>query len=247
MHVALGVEYNGRAYNGFQRQKDVVSIQGALERAISTVAAEEISIICAGRTDAGVHATGQVVSFDCSKVRSMQAWTLGVNANLPPDIAITWAQEMPADFHARFSAVGKRYDYYCSYDIKNPFNYKYRNLLTKKLDIEAMKNASKVFLGSHDFTSFASSKIDPRKPRVKTISNIEIIEEGMDVHFIFEGTGFLRYQVRMMTGTLIAVGQHKIGVDDVQRMLDAKDKSACRYNASSCGLYLVEVKYNETN
>ena len=81
----------------------------------------------------------------------------------------------------------------------------------------------------------------------KTISNIEIIEEGMDVHFIFEGTGFLRYQVRMMTGTLIAVGQHKIGVDDVQRMLDAKDKSACRYNASSCGLYLVEVKYNETN
>ena len=141
----------------------------------------------------------------------------------------------------------KRYGIINTYRLyKIPYK-QYQNKLTKKLDIETMKNASKVFLGSHDFTSFASSKIDPRKPRVKTISNIEINEEGTDVHFIFEGTGFLRYQVRMMTGTLIAVGQHKIDIDDVQRMLDAKDKSACRYNAPSCGLYLVEVKYNETN
>ena len=188
-----------------------------------------------------------VFHFETSKNVPAIQYERALNALLPKDIRILKTEEMPDDFHARFSAVGKRYDYFCSYDIKNPFNYKYRNLLTKKLDIETMKNASKVFLGSHDFTSFASSKIDPRKPRVKTISNIEINEEGTDVHFIFEGTGFLRYQVRMMTGTLIAVGQHKIDIDDVQRMLDAKDKSACRYNAPSCGLYLVEVKYNETN
>lgn len=247
MIVKALVSYDGFNYAGWQKQENALGIQQVIEEALYKITKEHVDVVASGRTDAGVHAFGQVFHFETNKNIPAIQYERALNALLPKDIRILKAEEMPDDFHARFSAVGKRYDYYCSYDIKNPFNYKYRNLLTKKLDIEAMKNASKVFLGSHDFTSFASSKIDPRKPRVKTISNIEIIEEGMDVHFIFEGTGFLRYQVRMMTGTLIAVGQHKIGVDDVQRMLDAKDKSACRYNASSCGLYLVEVKYNETN
>lgn len=247
MIVKALVSYDGFNYAGWQKQENALGIQQVIEEALYKITKENVDVVASGRTDAGVHALGQVFHFETSKNIPAIQYERALNALLPKDIRILKTEEMPDDFHARFSAVGKRYDYFCSYDIKNPFNYKYRNLLTKKLDIETMKNASKVFLGSHDFTSFASSKIDPRKPRVKTISNIEINEEGTDVHFIFEGTGFLRYQVRMMTGTLIAVGQHKIDIDDVQRMLDAKDKSACRYNAPSCGLYLVEVKYNETN
>ena len=237
MIVKALVSYDGFNYAGWQKQENALGIQQVIEEALYKITKENVDVVASGRTDAGVHALGQVFHFETSKNVPAIQYERALNALLPKDIRILKTEEMPDDFHARFS----------SYDIKNPFNYKYRNLLTKKLDIETMKNASKVFLGSHDFTSFASSKIDPRKPRVKTISNIEINEEGTDVHFIFEGTGFLRYQVRMMTGTLIAVGQHKIDIDDVQRMLDAKDKSACRYNAPSCGLYLVEVKYNETN
>ena len=249
VNLRFSIEYEGTRYLGWQRlgeKQREKTIQGKIEQVLARLFAlnpEEVSVIASGRTDAGVHALGQVFHFETSKNIPAIQYERALNALLPKDIRILKTEEKPDDFHARFSAVAKRYDYYCSYDIKNPFNYKYRNLLAKRLDMDAMKSASKVFLGSHDFTSFASSKIDPRKPRVNTISNIEINEEGTDVHFIFEGTGFLRYQVRMMTGTLIAVGQHKIDADDVQRMLDAKNKSACRYNAPSCGLYLVEVMY----
>ena len=191
MIVKALVSYDGFNYAGWQKQENALGIQQVIEEALYKITKENVDVVASGRTDAGVHALGQVFHFETNKIfRLFNMKSIECIASQRYSYFKT--EEMPDDFHARFSAVGKRYDYYCSYDIKNPFNYKYRNLLTKKLDIEAMKNASKVFLGSHDFTSFASSKIDPRKPRVKTISNIEIIEEGMDVHFIFEGTGFFK-------------------------------------------------------
>lgn len=243
MIVKAIVSYDGYNYAGWQKQENAIGIQQIIEQALYKITKENVDVVASGRTDAGVHALGQVFHFQTNKNIPAAQYERALNALLPKDIRILETKEMEVNFHARFSAKQKRYDYYCSYDIKNPFNYKYRNLLSKKLDIQAMQKASKVFLGTHDFTSFASSKIDPRKPRVKTITRLEIFEEGQDVHFIYEGTGFLRYQVRMMSGTLIAVGQHKIGVDEVQHMLDMKDKHACRYNAPSNGLYLVEVTY----
>ena len=174
MIVKALVSYDGFNYAGWQKQENALGIQQVIEEALYKITKENVDVVASGRTDAGVHAFGQVFHFETSKNVPAIQYERALNALLPKDIRILKTEEMPDDFHARFSAVGKRYDYYCSYDIKNPFNYKYRNLLTKKLDIETMKNASKVFLGSHDFTSFASSKIDPRKPRVKKISNIEI-------------------------------------------------------------------------
>ena len=146
-------------------------------------------------------------------------------------------------FMLDFSAKSKRYDYICTYEKENPFVYKYKEILNHTLNIEAMRKASEYLVGTHDFTSFSSSKIDPRKPRIKTITRIDIFEENQDIRFVYEGTGFLRYQVRMMTETLIMVGSNKIDIEEVKRILDKKDKSACRYNASPNGLYLVHVNY----
>lgn len=247
MIVKCVVSYDGSNYAGWQKQENALGIQEVIESVLEKIVHEKITIVASGRTDAGVHALGQVFHFETTKTIPAIQYERALNALLPKDIRILSSKEEKDDFHARFSAVAKRYDYFCSYDIKNPFLYKYRNYLAKELDLKSMQCASKVLLGEHDFTSFASSKIDSRKPRVKCISNIEIFNEGNDVHFIFEGNGFLRYQVRMMVGTLIAVGQHKIDVEDVEWILHQKDKHACRYNAPSCGLYLVEVKYNETN
>ena len=247
MIVKCIVSYDGSNYAGWQKQENALGIQELIETILEKIVHENITIVASGRTDAGVHALGQVFHFETNKKIPAIQYERALNALLPKDIRILSSCEEKQDFHARFSAKAKRYDYYCSYDIKNPFLYKYRNYLAKELDLEKMQSASQILLGEHDFTSFASSKIDPRKPRIKCISNIEIQKENQDVHFIFEGNGFLRYQVRMMVGTLIAVGQHKIDVEDVRWILNQKDKHACRYNAPSCGLYLVEVKYNETN
>lgn len=243
MIVKAIVSYDGYNYAGWQKQENALGIQQIIEEALYKITNEKVDVVASGRTDAGVHALGQVFHFETNKKIPAMRYEMALNALLPKDIRILETCEMPSDFHARFTVVQKRYDYYCSYDTKNPFNYKYRNILSKPLDMESMQEACQYLLGEHDFTSFASSKIDPRKPRIKTITKIEIQNEKQDVHFIFEGTGFLRYQVRMMVGTLIAVGQHKISKEEVKIILDRKDKHACRYNAPSCGLYLVEVKY----
>lgn len=247
MIVKAIVAYDGYAYAGWQKQENALGIQEIIEKALKKITQEDVDVVASGRTDAHVHALGQVFHFETHKQIPAKQYERALNALLPLDIRILSTEQMNDDFHARFSAKLKRYDYYCSYDAKNPFQYKYRNILVKHLDIDAMKEASICLLGTHDFTSFSSSKIDPRKPRVKTITRLEILEENQDVHFIYEGTGFLRYQVRMMTGTLIAVGQHKIDIQDVKTILEAKNKEACRYNANACGLYLVEVKYDETD
>lgn len=243
MIVKAIVSYDGYQYAGWQKQENATGIQELIESALKQITQEDVDVVASGRTDAGVHALGQVFHFETHKDMAASQYMYALNALLPLDIRILETVEVSKDFHARFSAVSKRYDYYCSYDVRNPFNYKYRNLLQKRLDIQRMNEAKEYLLGTHDFTSFSSSRIDPRKPRTKTITNIEILEEKNEVHFIFEGTGFLRYQVRMMVGTLIAVGQNKIEPVEVKNILDKKDKHACRYNAKACGLYLVEVRY----
>lgn len=244
MKLKAIVSYDGYDYAGWQKQENALGIQSVIEDVLQKITQESVDIVASGRTDAGVHALGQVFHFETKKEMSAKQFLCAMNALLPLDIRVVGCSVVEDSFHARFDVVSKRYDYFCSYDTKNPFNYKYRNILSKKLDLEKMVLAKDYLLGTHDFTSFSSSRIDPRKPRVKTITRIDILEEDNEVHFIFEGTGFLRYQVRMMVGTLIAVGQHKIEPSDVEWILEQKNKEACRYNAKACGLYLVGVNYS---
>ena len=243
MILKVTVAYDGYNYSGWQRQENALGIQEVIENCLSKIHKTKIEIVSSGRTDANVHAKGQVFHFEpviqmpCRNVQN------ALNTLLPDDIRILKVEEEKDSFHARFSAISKRYDYICTYDIDNPFIYRYAQKLYIKVNIDKMIEASQYLIGEHDFKSFSSSKIDPRKPTVKKIFRIDIKEEGKNIHFIFEGNGFLRYQVRMMTGTLLAAGKNQIEPMDVKRMLEAKNKEVCRYNAHPYGLYLMEVKY----
>ncbi|MCF0106710.1 MAG: tRNA pseudouridine(38-40) synthase TruA [Holdemanella sp.] len=237
------VSYDGSNYAGWQKQINAIGIQEIIEKALTKINKEPIEVVASGRTDAKVHALGQVFHFDATIHMPCENYKHAINALLPYDIRIVKVEEENDDFHARFSAKYKRYDYVCSFDKDNPFLYKYAEFVPDTIDIEKMKEASKYLLGTHDFTSFSSSRIDERKPRIKTITTIEFVMETKGFRIIFKGTGFLRYQVRMMTATLLEVGKHKIECEEVKEILEKKDKMACRYNANAAGLYLVEVLY----
>lgn len=243
MIFKVTVSYDGWNYAGWQRQENALGVQEIIEKVLTKINKNEITIVASGRTDAKVHALGQVFHFESIVEMPCENYRTAMNTLLPSDIRILKVENVADDFHARFSAKSKRYDYICSYDIDNPFIYKYKEILWYPHDIELMRKASQYLIGEHDFTSFSSSKIDPRKPRVKTITRIDILEEENGFRTIFEGTGFLRYQVRMMMGTLLAVGRKKIEPIKVKEILDAQNKEACRYNAGAQGLYLMEVNY----
>ena len=243
MLIKVIVAYDGYNYAGWQRQENALGIQEVIEDVLSKIHKESVEIVASGRTDAKVHALGQVFHFQPKENISCEGYFQAMNTLLPKDIRIQSCEFVNDDFHARFSAKKKRYEYVSTYDAKNPFIYKYKNVLRKHLDVDKMREACSYLMGEHDFTSFSSCKIDPRKPRVKCIDTIDIVEENQDVRFVFVGSGFLRYQVRMMSATLIAVGEGKILPEDVKIMLDQKDKHACRFNAAAQGLYLMEVYY----
>lgn len=237
------VSYDGSQYGGWQKQPNTASIQEEIEQVLEQIYGEYTGVTASGRTDALVHAVGQVFHFDANNEMKAQHWLKAMNALLPKDIRIQAVEEVSQDFHARFHALSKRYDYLITNDIDNPFLERYMAKDYKPLDVEYMQECAMVFIGTHDFTSFTSNKIDPRKPRVKTIENLRVMQEGQHVRMIFEGTGFLRYMVRMMAQTLIEAGKHRITKADVQIMLDGKSKHMCRFKAPAQGLYLVHVKY----
>lgn len=243
MIIKCTVAYDGYNYAGWQKQENALGIQTIIEEALEKIQKKPVEIVASGRTDAQVHALGQVFHFQSAM--DMQPWQYvkAMNALLPQDIRIQSAEIMADDFHARFSCKSKQYAYIATYDVTDPFAYRYKAPLYQKLDMEKMLEAASYLIGEHDFTSFSSSRIDSRKPRIKNVCMIEIRNKGKDVHFLFEGNGFLRYQVRMMTGTLIEVGKQKIQPLDVQHMLLEKNKEVCRYNAPPQGLYLMKVRY----
>ena len=239
------VSYDGSNYAGWQKQPNAKSIQAEIEKALAFIHQKEVEIVASGRTDAKVHAIAQVFHFDSERELTNDKWQQAINSLIPHDIRIQSVKRVHDDFHARFDAISKRYDYYVSNDINNPFIENYMAKEIKTLDVKAMQEAAKIFLGTHDFTSFTSNKIDPRKPRVKTITKLDVIQEANCIHMIFEGSGFLRYMVRMIAQTLIEVGKHKLSYQEVKAMLEAKSKSACRYKALPQGLYLVNVNYQD--
>ncbi|WP_144213993.1 tRNA pseudouridine(38-40) synthase TruA [Shewanella donghaensis] len=245
MRVALGVEYDGSQYFGWQRQKDVDSVQARIEKALSSIANEPIEIICAGRTDSGVHGTGQVVHFDTQAIRKMSAWTLGINAKLPNNIAIRWAQEVDETFHARFSATARRYRYIISNSTLRPgilthgiTHYQY------PLDHELMHQGAQLFVGKHDFTSFRALQCQAHSP-VRTIEFINITRQGSFIVIDIKANAFLHHMVRNIVGTLLEIGQSHQKVEWVNELLELKDRKFAAPTSKPHGLYLVDVTYPE--
>lgn len=243
MAIKCTVSYDGTQYKGWQVQPGLKTIQGEIEQVLSQIHNHPVSIVGSGRTDTHVHALAQVFSFQTELTLEAEQFKSKLNRMLPKDIRILKAEKVSDDFHARFDCIWKRYDYYVSTDVLNPFTQNYMAQCSYPLDIEKMKEAASYFLGTHDFTSFTSAKIHEDKNRVRTMTRCDIIKYPSYIQMIFEGDGFLRYQVRMMAQTIIEAGCNRLEPSKIKEMIEAKDKHCCRYKADPCGLYLVEVHY----
>lgn len=237
------LRYDGSGYNGWQKQTNGIGIQEIIEKVLETICSCKVEIHASGRTDAKVHALGQVFHFDTSMQLTNEQWKCALNRLLPPAIRIVKVEDVDHAFHARFDAIKKQYDYYISLEKDNPFVIPYMEIVPYDLDINYMRECAKIFLGTHDFTSFTSAKINPLKSRVKTIYKIDIVQKGNTIIISIIGDGFLRYMVRMIVQTLMEAGRKKISDSQIQQMLEKKDKNACRYKAVANGLYLVKVWY----
>lgn len=245
--IALGIEYKGSRYRGFQRQRaGVPSIQESLETALSKVAGgHPVVLSCAGRTDALVHASGQVVHFDTPVQRSMHAWTMGANMNLPPDISVTWAQEMPSHFDARFSAMARRYRYVIYNDQIRPAHLAEEVTWNHRpLDIELMRAAAKAFVGTHDFSAFRARQCQAKSP-IKTIHHLELLEYGRLIVMDVRANAFLHHMVRNFAGVLMTIGAGERPVEWAREVLESRIRRQGGVTAHPYGLYLVEVEYPE--
>ncbi|WP_348666456.1 tRNA pseudouridine(38-40) synthase TruA [Arsenophonus symbiont of Ornithomya chloropus] len=241
--IALGIEYNGSHYYGWQRQKNQKTIQECLEFALTKIANQCIKTYCAGRTDAGVHATGQVVHIETSTVRTNAAWTIGVNNYLPPDITIRWAKIVTSDFHARFSAIARRYRYII-------FNDKYRPaILAKKvaycytpLNEKKMHIAAQALIGEKNFSSFRCIECQSKSP-FRNITNIQVYRYYNCIIVDITANAFLYRMVRNIVGSLIEIGCGKKDVTWIKELLKLQDRKKAAATAKAEGLYLVYVKY----
>lgn len=242
--IALGVEYKGARYRGWQRQeRGVPTVQEALEKALSKVAAEPVAVICAGRTDAGVHGSGQVVHFDTAVQRPLKAWVMGANANLPADISVTWAQPMPAHFHARFSAVARRYRYVIYNDPVRPAHMAEEVTWNHRpLEVARMRAAARALVGTHDFTSFRAVQCQAKSP-IKTVHHLRVIEHGRFIVLDVRANAFLHHMVRNIAGVLMTVGAGEREPEWVAEVLAARDRRSGGVTAHPYGLYLVGVEY----
>ncbi len=243
MRVALGIEYEGSNYAGFQRQTTLKTVQGELERALSIVANEKIEIQCAGRTDAGVNATGQVIHFDTNAVRSERSWIMGTNVNLPDDIAVTFAKIVDDSFHARFSAKARRYRYIISNTVYRPgILNKGVSVYQGNFDIEKMQEAADYIIGEHDFSSFRAAD-DESRTSMRCVHFVKITRFGQYIVFDIAANAFLMHMVRNIVGSLLTVGNGLNSVQWFKDMFDAKDRNQAGPTAKPYGLYLVDVTY----
>src|SRR3989338_2657205 len=245
MKIAMGVEYDGSAYYGFQFQENLPTVQQALESALSRVANHSIRVICSGRTDTGVHAVEQVIHFESNAQRSTRAWLLGANANLPRDISIRWVCEMPSDFHARFSAISRSY-YYLIYnnEVRSALLRNKAYWYCRPLNTEFMQKAAHYLFGTHDFTSFRSSGCQAKKT-VRTITDLSVFRKNEFVICHIQSDGFLHHMVRNIVGTLLPVGEGLQPAEGVKEILDGCDRRKAGVMVPAHGLYLNKINYPE--
>lgn len=243
--VALGIRYDGSIYHGWQVQGKLRTVQGEVERALSVVADHVVSVACAGRTDAGVHASWQVAHFDTTSYRSEHAWVFGVNSNLPPDISILWAKEVDEHFHARFSAKARRYRYVIyDHEIRPGILRNAVSWCCQPLDENRMRVAAQYLIGTHDFRSFQGAGCQSRTS-MRTIFLIEIFRIQCMLVIEVHGNAFLLHMVRNVVGVLIAIGSGEKEPEWAEAVLKANDRCQGGVMASPNGLYLVEVTYSQ--
>ena len=244
--IALGIEYEGTAYKGFQKQKSTKkTIQGLLDFALSKVANHQILTACSGRTDAGVHAYCQIIHFETTSLRETKSWINGGNALLPEDIRILWAKQVPDDFHSRYSALSRTYRYIIrNSDIPSALDRNKKLWIREKLDLRSMRRASSYLIGENDYSSFRSSACQSKSPN-RNIHSINIKKKG-DLLFIdINANAFLLNMVRIIIGTLLETGLKKISPNRVKEILEAKDRTLAGKTASPNGLYFVSTEYLE--
>jgi tRNA pseudouridine38-40 synthase len=241
--LAVGIEYDGGNYHGWQTQPSAASVQSCVEQALASIAAQPVALICAGRTDAGVHAAGQVAHFDTTAQRPLHAWLMGGNAALPPDISLRWVAEVPEQFHARFSALSRCYRYWI-------LNHHTRSALAagralcvyQPLDEAAMQAALQLLLGEHDFSAFRAAECQARSP-VRRLLQAQVTRHGPWLCVQMRANAFLQHMVRNIVGLLLAVGRGDRPPAHARVLLESKDRRLGEATMPAHGLYLWQVEY----
>lgn len=243
MRIACAVEYDGAGFSGWQRQDHARSVQENVETALSSVAAHPVSVSCAGRTDAGVHATWQVIHFDTVAVRSERSWLLGANANLPKDVCITRVQPVAGDFHARFSAQARSYRYVIlNSDVPSALLRRRVTWERRPLDVARMQAGARHLVGEHDFSSFRAVACQAKSP-VRSVHRLALTSSGRLLYLDVQANAFLHHMVRNIAGVLISVGRGEQPADWVAEVLAHRDRTRGGITAPADGLYLVGVRY----
>jgi len=243
VRIAVGVEYDGSAYAGWQAQAALRTLQGVTEQALSAVAAQAVSLTCAGRTDAGVHAHGQVAHFDTQALRSMRSWVLGANSELPRDVSIRWALPVPAHFHARYCAEGRTYRYLILNRLaRGALSAARAAWIHHPLDHERMAEAAHWLEGEHDFSAFRSSECQAKSP-IRRMERIRVERHGDWVVIEATANAFLHHMMRSIAGLLIAVGRSDVPPGWAREVLEGRDRSKNAATAAASGLYLLSVRY----
>lgn len=243
MRYALGVEYDGSSYCGWQRQSHAPSVQESLELALSSIADTAVNVNCAGRTDTGVHACGQVVHFDSEASRTLDSWMLGTNSRLPPDIKISWITQATDDFHARFSATSRRYRYVIlNRKVSSALLSKRVTWVYHSLDEKRMHIAAQSLLGEHDFSSFRGAGCQSRTA-MRNLEFIEVSRSGDFIYIDVRANAFLQHMVRNIVGVLIDIGKGAASVEWTKQLLQVKDRTQGGVTAKPYGLYLMSVTY----
>lgn len=243
MRIALGIEYDGAPFWGWQSQPGGRTVQDVLESALEQIAGASVRVTAAGRTDTGVHAFGQVVHFDTEVDRPDSAWVKGVNSHLPAAIAVLWSARVVPDFHARFSAEARRYDYFLLNRPTRPAIHAARaGWFHMPLDVDAMRGAATHLIGKHDFSAFRSAECQAKSP-VRTVASIQIDRSGDVLHFTLEANAFLHHMVRNIVGCLVYVGKGKYPPAWLGQVLAERDRALAAPTFSPHGLYLTRITY----
>lgn len=243
MRIALGLEYDGHSFRGWQSQREGITVQDTLERALATIAGEPIRVIAAGRTDAGVHASMQVVHFDTASQRPESAWVRGVNAFLPHSVSVLWSRQVDERFHARFSARGRRYRYVLiNHPIRPALLHGRAGWCHNPLDVALMQQAASSLLGTHDFSAFRAAECQAKSP-IKQLTQLDISIDRHLIYFDLRADAFLHHMVRNIVGCLVYVGKGRYPVEWLQDVLEGRDRSRAAPTFSPDGLYLCGVDY----
>ena len=242
--IALGIEYNGSEFCGWQRQVQACGVQTVLEQALAKVAGQPVAVVAAGRTDSGVHASGQVVHFDTAVSRPWTAWVRGVNAFLPSSVAVLWAHPVSLDFHARFSATARSYRYVLlNHPVRPALNAGRVGWYHALLDVTKMQQAADLLVGEHDFSSFRAAECQAKSP-VRVLRRLQVTRLDEQIVFELTANAFLHHMVRNIVGALIYVGQGKYSPDWLAELLQQRDRTRAAPTFAAAGLHLCHVEYD---